>query len=268
MKTRTCPHSRIALLALVAAAVLAAVPALAQDVIPHGTDSWTTAGDGSSYTDLSLPAGFLDPNCDAFSGRVILAGVPIVTSPPNAFNGGDTLVERLDDAVFDAKGTATTNIIVRGLHFQGTAPLKTACGDWTADVGLDKQQSTTQMTIVRQDSSGGYFTAPISVNTVWTFTRSGDGAVRTLSTSNVLTSSEQSPWQAGTCTKSLAVKQRTALVDAGNHGKPSLKIASVSVGFNPGYGPNCRPVVLCRGKMIDPSIHCYSPAVAAPGSTF
>jgi hypothetical protein len=265
MENRIWQRSGIALFAVVA---LAAVPALAQDVITRGTDSWKTAGDGSSYTDLSLPAGFLDKNCAAFQGRVILAGVPIVTSPPDAFYGGDTLVERLDDAVFDAKGVATTNIIVRGLHFQVVDPLKTDCGDWSADVGLDKQQTVTQMTIVREDASGGYFTAPIAVDVVWTFTRSSDGAVRTLSTSNVLTSDEKSPWQSGTCSKAAAVNRRAPLIDAHNHGKPALKVASVSRGFNPGYGPNCLPNVLCRGKQIDPSVHCYSPARATFSSSY
>jgi hypothetical protein len=263
---KNCKSSCLALVAILA---LAAVPALAQDVIPHGTDSWTTSGDGSSYTDLSLPAGFLDAGCPAFNGRVILAGVPIVTSPPNAFNGGDTLIERLEDATFDDKGVATTKIVVRGLHFRVADALKTGCGDWKADVGADKQQSATDMTIVRQDSTGGYFTAPISVNAVWTFTRT-DGTVRTLKTSNVLTSSDQSPWQSGSCGKALATgRTTTALVDSENTGKPSLKIsAQISVGFHPGFGPSCRPVVLCRGKMIDPTIHCYGPAIAAPASTF
>jgi hypothetical protein len=249
---------------LFAAIVLvAAVPALAQDVIPAGTDSWRTAGDGSSYTDLSLPAGFLDKGCAAFQGRVILAGVPIEAQPKDAYSGGDTLVERLQDAVFDANGVAQVKIIVRGLHFQGANTLKTDCGEWSADVGLAAQQSATVMTIVREDANGGYFQAPISVDTVWTFTRAADGAVRTLTTSNVLTSDEKSPWQAGTCTKSAATgTRRPALINPSGHGKPTMKIASVSRGFNPGYGPGCQPVVLCRGKMIDPSIHCYSAATS------
>jgi hypothetical protein len=256
---------------LVAVLAVAAVPALAQDrdVIPRGTDSWKTAGDGSSYTDLNLPAGFLDKDCPAFKGRVVLAGVPVETVPADAYNGGDTLVERLEDAVFDAKGVAQVKIVVRGLHFKGADSLKTDCGEWSADVGLAKEQSPTVMTIVREDAHGGYFTAPISVDTVWTFTRSSDGAVRTLGTSNILTSDEKSPWSSDTCTKSAAAgTRRPALVKPGN-GRPALKIAAVTHGFNPGY-VNCRPSVLCRGKQIDPSIHCYSPAsaIASPSSSF
>jgi len=250
---------------LFAGLVLAAVPAVAQDVIARGTDSWKTAGDGTSYTDLSLPAGFLDRDCPAFKGRVILEGVPVVTSPSDAFNGGDTLIERLADATFDDQGVARTKIVVRGLHFQVADVLKTGCGEWKADIGLDQHQTPTEMTIVREDENGGYFTAPISVDVIWTFTRTSDKAVQTLATSNVLTSDERSPWQAGSCGKSAKAAgiRRPALVDATNQGKPALKIAAISRGFNPGFGPSCRPSVLCRGKQIDPTLHCYFPASLA-----
>jgi hypothetical protein len=253
---------------LFAALIVAAVPALAQDVIARGTDSWRTAGDGTSYTDLSLPAGFLDRDCPAFQGRVILAGVPIETSPENAFSGGDTLIERLEDAKFDDKGVARTKIAVRGLHFRGVDSLKTDCGEWTADVGLAKQQTPTDMTIVREDANGGYFTAPISVDVVWTFTRASDRAQRSLGTSNILTSDERSPWQFESCSKTAATIRTAAILDPNNHGKPALKIAAASRGFYPGYGPNCRVNVGCRGKQIDPSVHCYTPATAAPSSSF
>jgi hypothetical protein len=249
-------------LMMLAVLVLLAVPALAQDVITRGTDPWYTAPDGSSYTDLNLPAGFLDKDCSGYQGHVVLAGVPVEAKPADAYYYGDTLVERLEDAVFDANGVAKVKIVVRGLHFKGADALKTDCGEWSADVGLAKEQTPTEMTIVRENENGGYFTAPISVDTVWTFTRSSDGAVRTLNTSNILTSDEKSPWQAGTCTKAAAVTRKPALINATNHGKPSLKIAAISRGFNPGFGPNCLPNVLCRGKQIDPSIHCYSPAIA------
>lgn len=267
MGIRKSTRSGMLLFALLA--LVAAVPALAQDVISAGTDSWRTPPDGSSYTDLNLPAGFLDKDCPAFQGRVILGGVPVEASPKDAYSYGDTLVERLEDAVFDAKGVAQVKIIVRGLHFQGANTLKTDCGEWSADVGLAKQQSATVMTIVREDANGGYFQAPISVDTVWTFTRASDGAVRTLGTSNILTSDEKSPWQAGTCTKAAGTgTRRPALINPSGHGKPTMKIAAVSRGFNPGYGPNCVANVLCRGKQIDPSIHCYSPATSFPSSPF
>lgn len=261
--------TRSSLLLFAALVLVVAVPALAQDVIPAGTDSWRTPPDGSTYTDLNLPAGFLDKDCAAFQGRVVLGGVPVEADPKDAYSYGDTLVERLEDAVFDEKGVAQVKIIVRGLHFQGANTLKTDCGEWSADVGLAKEQSATVMTIVREDANGGYFQAPISVDTVWTFTRSSDGAVRTLGTSNILTSDEKSPWQAGTCTKAAATRNhRPALINPSGHGKPTMKIAAVTRGFNPGYGPNCQVSSLCRGKQIDPSIHCYAPATSFPSSPF
>lgn len=256
---KRCGTTLFILLALVAA------PSLAQegrDGIPRGTDIWTTPGDGSTYTDLSLPAGFLDRDCPPFRERVVLQGVPVATSPERAFGDADTIIERLEDAVFDEKGVARAKIIVRGLHFRSVAPLKTGCGEWTAEVGLAPQQKATEMTIVREGEAGGTFTAPISVDTVWTFTR-GDGAQQRLTTSNLLTQEERTPWTSVNCfgKSESGSTLSSIMIDSDNDQRPDLKVALVSGLFTAGRTIRCEPWRPCRGKLIDPSIHCYEGAI-------
>jgi hypothetical protein len=248
---------------LLAVLLLAAVPVVAQDV-PRGTDAWRTPGDGRTSTDLNLPAGFLDQGCPGYADKVVLAGVPVATSPADAYEGADTFIERLQDVTFDAKGVGTTRIVVRGLHFRATADLKTGCGDWSAEVGLASAQTPTTMTIVRDGEAGGYFTAPISVDAVWIFRRASDNAERTLSTSNLLTTDERTPWTSATCGKSLGSAKALAaassiLVDSNNDGRPDAKIAGGSARFNAGLDPACRPWSPCRQKGLDPTRHCYEP---------
>jgi hypothetical protein len=260
-----CKTRSVAFLAVLA---LAALPAVAQDVIPRGSDAWKTAGGGQTYSKLSLPAGFLDANCDAVAQDVALEGVPVATSPEGAFGDADTIIERLSDAVFDEKGVATTKVVVRALHFRAADLVKSSCGDWSAEVGLAKDQASTVMTIVRESASGGTFTAPISVDAVWTFTRTSDGAVRQMSTSNLLTSDQPSPWHAGSCSKAITLTERSsAIVDSDNDARPDYKVAARATSFNPGYDPACRPTVLCRGKQMDPAVHCYGVADASSVSS-
>ena len=261
MELRSCKRLGIAF-----ALTLMAAPVLAQDdFIPRGSDIWGTPGDGSTYTDLSLPAGFLDPNCAPFKDRVVLAGVPVVTSPEGAFGKADTVVERITDAVFDEKGVAKAQIVVRALHFRSVSALKTDCGEWTAEVGLAPQQKSTTMTITRNSEGGGTFAAPISVDTVWTFTRNGDGAKRSLTTSNLLINEDETPWSAA---RTAGEGASSVLVDSNNDGRADLKIAAVSSRFIAGVDVQNRPWSPCRSKGLDPTRHCYEPISAAPFATF
>lgn len=244
--------------------MLAAVSALAQEsnVIPRGVDLWRTPGNGSTVAELHLPPGFLDKDCPAFDGEVVLEGVPVATLPEGAFGNADTVIERLNDAVFDDKGVATAKIVVRALHFRSVAPLETGCGEWMAEVGLGREQAVTKMTIVREDARGGFFTAPISVDTVWTLTRKQGKAVRTLGTSNLLVSEERTPWRSEPCPNTPAIKRPSVIVDVNNDNKADLKVAAASRFFNAGWDLQCKPYSPCRGKLIDPAIHCYEPALS------
>ena len=81
----------------------------------------------------------------------------------------DTVIERLDDAVFNAKGTAVTRIQFRALSLVSIAPIKTACGAFHVYVSLGGQQRVTTMNIHRTQEGGGSFVAPLAVDARMTF---------------------------------------------------------------------------------------------------
>jgi hypothetical protein len=87
----------------------------------------------------------------------LLRGLPLTTGAPGQIGSTDTIVERLDDAVFDAKGTAVTRIQFRALSLVSAAPIKTTCGAFLAYVSLAGQQRVTRMTIYRKKEAGGTF---------------------------------------------------------------------------------------------------------------
>lgn len=141
---------------------LAALPALAQpnNIVP-GADPWVTPGNGQTFVELG--PGDVEALCGAaddpsWNHTVLLEGVP------PAGVDYDTVVKRLDNAVFNASGVATTRVQVASLAFRSMAPSNTPCGplDWT--VGLSGPQPVTKMTIVRQTPLGGVFKADLVVN--------------------------------------------------------------------------------------------------------
>ena len=159
---------KLSVLAMLIFAVLLAVPAVAADrIITNGSDLWATRGDGSTFADFSkspIPAGFFCHNSEPFTGRIVFRGDPLVTGEPGVLGRTDTIVQRLDDAVFNKRGVATTRIQVRSLSFLGTAPIKTSCGLFKVRVVLHGEQPVTTMRIVRDNQKGGRYFAPIGVN--------------------------------------------------------------------------------------------------------
>ena len=98
-----------------------------------------------------------------------LKGLPLVTGTPGQLWDTDTIIERLDDATFDARGTAVTRIQMRALSLVSIAPIKTACGSFHVYVSLGGKQRVTTMNIYRTQESGGNFVAPLAVNARLTF---------------------------------------------------------------------------------------------------
>lgn len=160
------------ILALFGLSLLLGVSALsAATVIHRGIDVFTTADDGKSFNDFSyspIPAGFFCKDSKAFTGKVTFKGLPLTTDPPGRLAGADTVIERLDEAVFD-KGVAFTRIRFRALSLVSSAPIKTACGDFHVYVSLGAKQRVTTMTILRTQENGGDFTAPLAVDARLTF---------------------------------------------------------------------------------------------------
>ena len=185
---------------LAAFVLLLATPAMAASgVIDHGIDLWVTPADGGTFVDFSrepLPAGFLCAGGSAFAGKVVFRGVPVATKPAKALGNADTIIERLDDAVFtrDLSGVefnlrggdgvvrkvgapflrgqevATTRIQVKAISFVSVKPVETDCGRYRVTASLSGDQPITEMIIVRESGNGGRFYAPLALNVRLSFT--------------------------------------------------------------------------------------------------
>jgi hypothetical protein len=173
------PITRVA--RAVALALLLFPPLAAQDsVVYSGIDLWETPGDYTTYANFiedPIPAGFFCRESTAFRGKIYFQGVPVATRPARAYGSTDTIVQRLDDAVFDAEGIALTRVQVAALEFASLDPLGTECGSFDVRTELSGEQPITEMKIVRTHDHGGAFIAPIWVNVKMTFTpRNGSGS--------------------------------------------------------------------------------------------
>lgn len=157
---------------LVLSALLGLSPLAADPTIRRGIDVFTTRADGRTYYDFAkqpIPAGFFCNASKAFTGRVPLKGLPLATQTPGELRNADTIVERLDDAVFNGKDVAETRIRFRALSLVSIAPIKTACGDFHVYVTLNGPQRATTMSISRTQQGGGTFSAPLAVDARMTF---------------------------------------------------------------------------------------------------
>jgi hypothetical protein len=167
---------------LFALVLLVAGSAFAADrAILSGSDLWTTPGDGSTFTDFAfepIPAGFFCAGSAPFTGQIKFRGVPLASDDPEALGTTDTIVQRLDDAVFNKRGVATTRLQVRALSLQSLGLVKTSCGSFKAVAALAGDQPITSMRIVRDSADGGRFWAPLSLNVKITFTPVGRNAQR------------------------------------------------------------------------------------------
>jgi hypothetical protein len=165
-------RSRRVLVTLGCLLLLGLSPLAADSVVQRGTDVFTTMGNGKTFYDFAdnpIPAGFFCKGSRAFTGRVAFKGLPLATETPGQLGGGDTVIERLDDAVFDARGVARTRIQFRALSLVSIAPVKTRCGAFHVYVSLAGPQRVTSMKIVRTQEGGGTFAAPLAVDVRMTF---------------------------------------------------------------------------------------------------
>jgi hypothetical protein len=99
-----------------------------------------------------------------------MKGVPLATRPEKALGPVDTVVSRLDDAVFDDKGVATTRIRLTALSLASVKPIQTECGAYDVKAILAGDQPTTTMRIVRTEEYGGRYEAPLALNVKVVFT--------------------------------------------------------------------------------------------------
>lgn len=157
-----------ALLALLLAAPAVAAP---PGSIPPGVDLWRTIGNGTTHADFAghpIPADFFCPGSAPFTGRVDFRGEPLTTKGGIAGNA-DTIVERLDEAVFNGRGLATTRVQLRALSLAGISPIETSCGRYLVHAGLAPNQPVTRMEIYRDHDRGGHFISALALDIKFTF---------------------------------------------------------------------------------------------------
>lgn len=171
------------ILCTAATLLVVAAPLQADDVVYSGIDVWTTSPFGTSALDFSndpLPADFFCSGSELFDGVVPLIGSPLVTEPQGALGPIDTIVHRLDDAVFDESGVARTRIQFQALSMVSMQPLRTRCGAFDVRVVLDGEQPVTEMEIRREQAEGGTFSAPLELRARLLFTPVGQPQARPL----------------------------------------------------------------------------------------
>jgi hypothetical protein len=265
--------SKRSVLAALVFSLLLGLPLAADPVIQRGIDVFTTPADGRTYYDFALspiPAGFFCNRSKAFAGRVAFKGLPLATATPGQLRGADTVIERLDDAAFNTKGTAVTRIQFRALSLASIAPIKTACGAYHVYVSLGGEQRVTAMSIHRTHENGGSFVAPLAVDTRMTFIpvkRARNQGARKLELTGSLTFPPRDlPWSltAGTRTKGSG----PVVVDTNGDLTPDTLLPGTS-NFAAGRSPENRtlnklyddPYTPCcpTCHAADGHEHCYYP---------
>ena len=122
-----------------------------------------------------MPADFFCSGSEPFTGRVVWGGVPLVTQPKDALNGTDTIVQRLDDAVFKREGCCDHPVAgARPLAGQHRADPHQLRSFHVAAKLDDGEQPTTKMRIVRAREGGGSFESVLELNVRLTL-HSGQG---------------------------------------------------------------------------------------------
>jgi hypothetical protein len=168
----TCVRNKTILAVLGLSLLFGLSPSFADPILQRGIDIFTTAGDGRTFYDFSynpIPADFFCRGSKAFTGRVAFKGLPLATGTPGQLWGADTVIERLDDAVFESNGIAETRIQFRALSLVSIAPVKTACGAFHVYITLGGKQRVTTMSILRTQEGGGTFSAPLAVDVRMSF---------------------------------------------------------------------------------------------------
>lgn len=254
MKRCGVPNRWIAMGAVLLA-VLTVAPAMAGEVLTRGADVWQTAT-GFSYSNFAsepIPAGFFCPASKAFAGVIQLDGKPLATSPPGALGRVDTIVRRLDDAVLDGNGQASTRIQLLALSLASVRPIDSGgCGLYNVAASLGSEQPVTTMRIMKTSSGGGTYAAPLELNVKLVFTPvSGRGEPRMLLHRVSLGPGSGAVWSYA---KPTAARLGTVKVDTDGDGVPdtvlpgpsNFRAGVVPAGITPPANPSTQPRTVCH----------------------
>ncbi|HYG62754.1 MAG TPA: hypothetical protein VEL74_09255 [Thermoanaerobaculia bacterium] len=246
-------------------------PVSADPVIYRGIDVFATAANGKTFYDFAqrpIPAGFFCKGSKPFAGRVAFKGLPLATEVPGQLWGADTVVERLDDAVFDEKGVATTRLQFRALSLVSIAPIKTGCGAFDVYLSLGGKQRVTTMSIHRTQERGGEFVGPLAVDVRMRFVpvkpARGKGSPRKLELPGSITfPGAPMPWSLSS--SPLAKRIDLVVVDTDGDQAPDSLLPGTS-NFAPGQSPDstwsnkglcsCCPGEQCHAD--DGEMHCFT----------
>jgi len=239
---------------------LAAVPAWAAENVQSGADYWhtTTGFTFTSFVQEPLPAGFFCPGSKPFNGTINLRGVPLATEPASALGETDTIVRRLDKAVFNAKGESTTRIQLMALSLASVKPVDTGCGLYNVTASLGGEQPVTEMKIARTSDFGGSYIAPLELNVRLVFTPvSGQGDRREVTHKVSLGPGTDSVWAyaKGAAAKVAVRRTGTVKVDTNGDRVPDAFVPAPSnfvAGVDPAALSADTAVALCK----DQSCHC------------
>jgi len=163
------------LIAFALAVFMLIAPAVAQDktdVLVPGFDYWQTVGGGATFmdfTDNPIPADFFCEGSEAFTGKIILEGVPLTTQPAGELGTTDTVVERLEPAAF-VDGVAHSRIRIKAIHLISREVMDTGCGQWNVSMGLTEKQPVTDIVYEKTGDDHGHFSADLVLNARITFT--------------------------------------------------------------------------------------------------
>ena len=259
--------------------LMSSYPLAADPVIKRGIDAFTTTDNGKTFYDFAqnpIPAGFFCNKSAAFTGRIGFKGLPLQTGAPGQLRGAAPVIERLDDAAFNARGTASTRIRFKALSLVSSAPLRTACGAFHVYATLAGKQRVTTMNIHRTQAEGGSFVAPLAVNVRLTFIpvkAQGQSPRKLELTGRFTFPAVALPWsvKAGPKTRQIT----SALVDTNGDLAPDTLMQG-SANFWPGWSPGgvsqvvgalpyqCQWQYMCEPESChtDPSTqkqHCTGP---------
>ncbi len=251
-----------------------------ENVIYSGIDLWVTPADGRTHSDFAeqpLPADFFCEGSAPFSGKITFKGGGLNTVPANAIGGADTIIERLDDAVFNSEGLATTRIRFLALSLTSIEPISTECGQFQADIRLQGEQPLTSMHIQRRDAHSGTYSSTLSVNAKLTFTPLGaeNAQPRSISQQVRFAPAQAAPW-ARTPGQATRPAANYARVDVDGDGQAETVIPSPG-DFHPGLvlhnGVPTKPGSIAQGALLSstalaaPACHCQPQLSFAEEST-
>jgi len=239
---------------------LTGAPSLfAGEAIHNGVDLWMTVGGfaQTTFADNPLPAGFFCDRSEPFTGVVKFKGAPLAVEPAGSLGIIDTVVRRLDDAKFDAKGEAETRIQLMALSLVSTKPIETSCGNYDVAVSLTGKQPVTMMKIFQSDIFGGTYSAPLELNVKAVFTPvRGDKSGRREVTRRIdLGPSNHSVW----AYLNLPRYQPGVRIDTNNDGRPDMALPPSS-----NFLAGVSPAVLKEAPPLPRQISTSSDPIACP----